>query len=133
VVEGQPQTIVLDFDPAKAIVQAGNSGNYNLKPTGIRVVEVLNLPPGYGALKGTVQPSDAWDDALVEAIPAGETDPVASSSVNPDDGSFRLFVLPGDYNLRVTATDYNEKTAGPFTVDEAADTDAGVVTLTPTP
>jgi len=133
VAEAQSQTIVLDFDPNAAIVEAGNSGNYNLKPTGIRISEILDFPPGYGALLGVVDPADAWDDALVEAIPVGETDPVASGAVSPDDGSFRLFVEPGDYNLRVTATDYDEGTLGPFTAQTATDTDVGTLALTLTP
>ena len=128
------QTIVLDFDPAKAIVEAGNSGNYNLKPTGIRIIEVLNLPPGFGALAGTVSPDGAWpQDIMVEAIPHGTTTPVAGTQPTETDPSFRLFVPPGDYDVHVVATGYEEATVGPFTVVEAADTDVGDVALTSSP
>ncbi len=131
---GVLQTIVLDFDPDRAIVQAGNSGNYNLKPTGIRVSEVLNLPPGFGALAGTISPAGAWPTALVEVVPAGLLTPVlASSGVDPNDGSFRLFAPPGEYDIHVTATGYEGAAVGPFTVEEAKDTAVGDVPLTPSP
>jgi len=128
------QTIVLDFNPDKAIVQAGNSGNYNLKPTGIRIIEVLNLPPGYGALAGTVSPDLARATAVVKAVPTGQLTPVvAESDVDATDGYFRLFVPPGDYDILVTATGYEDAVFGPYPVLQAADTDVGDLLLTPTP
>jgi hypothetical protein len=131
---GVLQTIVLDFNPDKAIVQAGNSGNYNLKPTGIRVVEVLNLPPGYGALAGTISPDTTWLTGHVQVVPTGAVTPVvAESDVDPGDGSFRLFVPPGDYDLIATADGYDAATFGPFTVAQAADTAVGDLALTATP
>ena len=129
VVAEESNAILLDFNPDKAIVQAGNSGNYNLKPTGIRIVTTEGLPATFGGLIGTVDPDTAWQTAVVEAIPVSGTLPVASTTVDPLDGSFRLLVPAGDYNLRVSADGFTTTDFGPFTVVAGADTDAEVLTL----
>ena len=98
-VEGVVNVIALDFDPSRAIVQAGGTGNYNLKPTGIRIVQLDRVLATYGSLSGSVLPAAAQDDAIVSVIPEGQTAPVAAGSVNPEDGSFRAMVPAGTYTV----------------------------------
>jgi len=106
VAAGQINAIVLDFDPAKAVVRAGQSGQTILKPTGIRITQVEEILASYGCIIGTVMPEAAWPTALVSVVPVGETAPVARGSVNPEDGSFRACVPADSYYLVVTADGY---------------------------
>ena len=132
---GQINTILLDFDPDRAIVQAGSSGNWNFKPTGIRIVQVANGLTEFGTLSGTVAPSQAWSDALVSAVDPTSQVTVASGLVNPDDGTFKMFLPAGTYELRVTASGYASFSSLPTTYDVVVgqETDAGTLTLTPNP
>jgi len=134
---GVVNVIALDFDPSRAIVQAGGSGNYNLKPTGIRIVQLDRVLATYGSLSGSVLPAAAQDDAIVSVIPEGQTAPVAAGSVNPEDGSFRAFLPAGNYALRITATGYqaydSRQILPPlyFPVAVRADTALGEILLVP--
>jgi hypothetical protein len=136
---GMDTTIVMDFDPSRAIVHTGMGSNkYNLKPTGIRCTETV-MTPVYGALAGTVAPAEAWPTAQVEAVPEGQTDPIATTSVDPDDGSFRIPLAHGNYFLRVTADGYDPldtsllNPAVIYTVVGGQDTAVGELALTATP
>ncbi|MCX7600170.1 MAG: DUF4382 domain-containing protein, partial [Armatimonadetes bacterium] len=135
VAAGTINAIALDFDPDKAIVEAGASGRYNLKPTGIRIVQMAQVLPQYGSLSGSVAPEDAWPTAVVYVFPQGSSSPVASGSVNPDDGSFRALVPAGNYALRVTASGfapYDTRQLDPpayYAVAIGADTPVGTITL----
>lgn len=60
VFEGRFKELILDFDAQKSVVQAGASGNYNLKPT-IKVIDVENL----AMVSGTV--TEAIGDPIVGA------------------------------------------------------------------
>lgn len=128
---GTLSAILLDFDPARAIVTAGNSGQYILKPTGIRIVEVQPSLENFGALSGSVLPEEAWDSAVVSVIPEGGTTPSASGGVNPEDGSFRAFVPAGTYYLTVSADGFPTFTSSTtWTVVVGAEVDVGVIDLT---
>ncbi len=129
---GEVNTVVLDFDPAKAIVDSGNALNF--KPTGIRIIQMVDDLVDFGALAGTVAPQEALASAVVSAINAdGIT--VASGQVNAEDGSFRIFLPAGSYQLKVAATGFTPFSSDPaaFEVVGTADTDAGTITLTPAP
>lgn len=134
---GVINAIALDFDPERAVVQAGASGRYNLKPTGIRIVELDAVLPTYASLSGTVAPEAAWPTAVVHVIPEGGITAIASGSVNPDDGSFRAFVPGGTYALRVTATGfapYDTRSLVPpvyYVATVGSDTPVGTITLSP--
>lgn len=137
VAPGVINAIALDFDPDKAIVQAGASGRYNLKPTGIRVVQMDQVLPQYGSLSGNIAPEQAWPTGMVYVIPEGGSTAIASGSVNPEDGSFRAFVPAGSYALRVTASGYSPydtRQLDPpvyYSVTVGADTPVGTITLSP--
>ena len=135
VVAGQMNAIVLDFDPLKAIVVAGQSGQTILKPTGIRITQVEGILNSYGCIIGTVMPELAWPSALVSVVPVGETAPVARGSVNPEDGSFRACLPAGSYFLMVTADGYepyNSSELVPavtYAVGIGSEVDAGEIVL----
>lgn len=137
VAAGEVTALALDFDPSRAIVSAGSSGKYLIKPTGIRIVKLSGVLPAYGSISGNVTPGGAWTSAVVSVIPRGSTAPIAAGSVNPDDGSFRALVPAGEYALRITATGYatydSRALVTPiyYTATIGADTSAGTITLAP--
>lgn len=106
VVDGEMTSLVIDFDPDWAIVERGASGEYNIKPSGIRLSCTSDYLETYGALTGCVLPAEAWPTAQVFVYPVGETDAIAAGNLNQEDGSFRAIVPPGDYWLKVTAEGY---------------------------
>ena len=88
--EGITYTILLDFDAARSVVSAGNSGGFNLKPVIRSIVEAQS-----GAIKGSVTP--------VLAAPAvfaiSGTDTVSTAYADAT-GTFLLRgVKPGTYQV----------------------------------
>lgn len=85
-------TLLLDFDASRSIVQAGNSGNFNLKP----VIKTVNLAET-GAIGGSVEPAEAlpWVYAI-----AGE-DTVAGTRANEQGDFLIIGILEGTYNVAV--------------------------------
>jgi len=83
--------LVLDFDPCRSVVKAGNSGRYNLKPVIRAYVNPTNDIEGY-TLPG----------AIVSAQQGG----VSIKSTTADaSGKFVLWpVDPGSYDLVITGT-----------------------------
>ncbi|MHB8994195.1 MAG: DUF4382 domain-containing protein [Armatimonadota bacterium] len=130
VAAGNLTALVLDFDPNKAVVSAGNSGRYLLKPTGIRVVSAESILTSYAAISGTVLPAEAWSSAVVSIIPQNAIVPFAVGGVNPEDGTFRAFVPAGVYTVNVTADGYNTYDSLEYTASIGTEVDAGTITLT---
>lgn len=101
-IEGISYSVLLDFDAARSVVKAGNSGKFNLKPV-IRVItEAVD-----GAIKGIVSPADA--SPAVYAI-IGE-DTLGTSFAN-EAGEFMILGLDaGAYNVSfMPKSEYVEKT-----------------------
>ena len=105
--------VVLDFDPNRAIHQNG-SGDWIFRPTGIRLVESQEVLSEYGGLFGHVlqevtDPATAETTteplvgALVEVTDPETGEVLASTIVNPDDGSYRVFLPNGFYAVTITA------------------------------
>lgn len=115
-VAGVPYELVMDFDVAKSIVKAGNSGQYILKP----VIRTFARAAG-GAIQGVVLPSDA--NAHVLAIAGVDT----LSAIPDASGYYMFWGLPADnYTLEFlpgSATNYL-----PYTLNNVAVT-MGNVTL----
>jgi len=88
---GVTYKLVLDFDAAKSIVKAGNSGKYNLKPV-IRA----EMEAQTGAIKGMINPIDT--DCVVYAIIG--TDSI--STYPNEEGKFLIRALGAD-TYRVVA------------------------------
>jgi len=88
--EGITYTILLDFDAARSVVSAGNSGGFNLKPVIRSVAEAQS-----GAIKGSVSPALAAP--AVFAIAGTDT---VSTAYADAAGSFLLRgVKPGTYKV----------------------------------
>jgi hypothetical protein len=87
---GMVYHMVLDFDAAKSIVKAGNSGNYLLKP----VIRVLSFDPTGGIVMGVVVPDSVL--TFVYAIMGADT--ISSSSTFGGKYTFRD-IKAGSYKL----------------------------------
>lgn len=85
--------LILDFDAARSVVQAGNSGRYILKP----VIRVISFAPSGGNVKGWVLP-----DSVRTAIYAiNGSDTVASTYSDTAQSGAYLFnnIAAGNYTL----------------------------------
>ncbi len=141
VAPGEISAIVLDFDPTRAIHEAGASGKWQFKPTGIRIVEVEDVLASFGAIQGTVvQAADAGGgnpltSAVVAILPENSETVIASGQVNPEDGSFRAFVPTGFYEVQLTAEGFEPFSSSPdvFEVIEGQDTDLGTIEMVKSP
>lgn len=160
VTAGVLNSILLDFDPNTAIVFAGNSGNILLKPTGIRIIQVLNSLDNAGSVSGQIRSPQfrPWSSATVSVLPRNPAaGAVASGQVFSNFSSpgiwkapFTAFVPPNgsasvpSANYRVFVQAYSHTTAtGPvfglyssplFSVVTGVDVlvpPAGIVPLTP--
>lgn len=90
---GRVADLVLDFDPCKSVVKAGNSGLYLLKPVVTAYLELVNTVEGY-----TVP------GALVSAQQDGVS---VKSTVADGSGRFVLWPIEaGTYDLVITAPAY---------------------------
>ena len=90
---GIPYELVLDFDAARSIVKAGNSGQYILKP----VIRTFAKATG-GAIQGVVLPSSA--NAHVMAISGTDT----LGAIPDASGAYKFWGVPaGNYSLTFSA------------------------------
>ncbi len=112
VVPNQTTELILDFDAAASVVVAGNSGNYNLKPT-IKLVST----DSFTLISGTVTNSADASPIAGVVVSAQVFDAAASdlkdavlvrtSAITDANGSYQLFVKPGSYNLVATADGFS--------------------------
>jgi hypothetical protein len=105
----QTTELILDFDACRSVVQAGNSGNWLLKPT----IKIAHLED-FSIINGIVtNGSDAGiEGALVSAqifnggISEEKDDDeliIQAATITDSNGEYKLFVTPGTYNLVVYA------------------------------
>ncbi|MBN9351093.1 MAG: DUF4382 domain-containing protein [Chitinophagaceae bacterium] len=95
---GQLYRLILDFDAAKSIVKAGNSGKYILKP----VLRVISFVPSGGNLQGVVVP----DSVRTAVYALNGADTVASTFTNVTDGKYWFGDIPaGNYQLSFVPND----------------------------
>lgn len=147
----QTTELILDFDACRSVVQAGNSGNWLLKPT----IKIARLED-FSIINGIVTDnSDAGiEGALVSAqiFIGGDTIKkdddeliVQAATVTDSNGLYKLFIAPGTYNLVVYAAakvpDFRKVTTTPgevfegptaenFTLGESATgTASGTITI----
>lgn len=113
IADGQVVTILLDFNAAASVHQAGQSGQWIMRPTIFAsVVDAADID--LGSVEGTVL--DESGDPL--PVPVGEVlgvfletpfGPVAVAQVDPDDGTFVIpAVLADQYTLRVRYADADD-------------------------
>lgn len=87
---GMLYQLVLDFDAAKSIIKAGNSGKHLLKP----VIRVLSFVPSGGIVKGFVSP-DSVSTTIFATI---GVDTISSTSTFGGNFQFRD-IMAGNYVL----------------------------------
>lgn len=88
--------IVLDFDAAKSIVKAGNSGRYNLKPVIRTTLEAQG-----GSIRGFVLP-----DSVTTAVYAIQAPDTIAGTFTGSTGGYLIRGLPaGSYSLAFVPTD----------------------------
>ena len=96
--------LTLDFDVARSIVQAGNSGNIILKP----VLRLVSFLPSGGDLRGVVVPGSVL--TAVYAINGPDT--VATAFTSVPSGNFYIKDIPGgNYLLSYVPADTLYKAA----------------------
>ncbi len=117
--EGVTYTIKLDFDAARSIVRAGNSGKYNLKPV-IRAMEEATS----GAIKGTASPLEA--SPAVYAIQGIDT---VATAFTDGAGKFILRAIPaGSYTVSFSPkTGYKTINKESVSVTTGSVTDLGLI------
>lgn len=110
VANGETITILLDFNAAASVHEAGQSGQWIMRPTIFAsVVDTTELD--FGTVQGTVLGEDGLPLPVEEGEILGvfvETpfDPVAVAQVDPEDGSFEIpAILVGRYSVRVRYAD----------------------------
>jgi hypothetical protein len=119
---GIPYALVLDFDAARSVVEAGNSGKYSLKP----VIRTFAKEAG-GAMEGVVLP----DSARAHIIAIMNTDTL--SAIPDSTGYYKFWGVPeGGYQLTFSAdttTGYQSDTLDNVMVKTGAVTKVDTVWL----
>ena len=93
-IAGIPYELVMDFDAARSIVKAGNSGQYLLKP----VIRTFAKAAG-GAIQGVVLPGDA--NAHVMAIAGVDT----LGAIPDASGAYKFWGIPANTYKLIFAPD----------------------------
>lgn len=113
IISGLTVELILDFDAMKSVVQAGNSGNFILKPT----IKVLGTQDN-GIVSGTI--TDAGNAVLsgvtvsaqvadADAAAIEDQVTVVTSTLTDQDGEYSMYLTPGRYLIvayKGAATDY---------------------------
>lgn len=143
---GVINAVMIDFDPNTAIVIRGN-GDYNLKPTGIRLVQMANELTQFGSISGTLLSSfKDFSSATVSIKRRGEindVDPIAAGRVfsNYTSGRwqapFAAFVPPTSptvsYKAFVAAAGFRTYSSSALPVLQGQTTGLGDIPLVPLP
>lgn len=143
---GVINAIMIDFDPNTAIV-ARENGDYNFKPTGIRLVRMTDMLTQFGSISGTVFSTfEDWSSATVSVKQRGavnDTDPIATGRIfsNYTSGAwqapFAAFVPPSSstisYKTFISANGFRLYSSSAVSVNQGQTTDLGIITLLRTP
>jgi len=129
--------ILIDFDPNTAIVVRGN-GDYNLKPTGIRIVQTTDYLASFNALTGTVASTfKDWSSATLSVVPQGSSSPIAAGRLFSNytnsrwEAPFSAFVPNGTYRVHVQASRFNTYSSPLTTVAGGVEASLGDILLVP--
>jgi hypothetical protein len=125
----QITAILLDFNVSKSLIKQGN-GQYRLQPVIPVVVKVLS-----GTITGTVTQGGApLDNADVRAVYAAGNNYAIGQEVNTtftqDNGTFKIWaLLPGTYNITVTAPGGATTTLNGVVVQANQNTGVGTIAV----
>jgi len=116
VAEGQVADLLIDFDACKSVVEAGNSGNYLLKPV------LTAIPRLSSGVRGSVADALVPEGVSISLQQNGEvvraTAPIESTDLAAN-GRFVLSqVPPGTYDLVFTASGFITKVVTDVVVPE---------------
>ncbi|MDD2580643.1 MAG: DUF4382 domain-containing protein [Desulfuromonadaceae bacterium] len=139
---GVINAIMIDFDPNTAIVVREN-GDYNFKPTGIRLVRMSDMLTQFGSISGTVSSAfNDWSSATVSVKRRGtinDADPIATGRIfsNYTSGAwqapFAAFVPPSSstvsYKTFISANGFIPYSSSSVSVLQGKTTDLGVITM----
>ncbi|PLX89142.1 MAG: hypothetical protein C0618_01960 [Desulfuromonas sp.] len=112
VIDGETTELILDFDAARSVVQAGKSGKWLLKPT-IKVLDTRS----YAIVNGTVRKDEAPNAVIsgaqvqIQTVDEATTDETVAvltvgATTTDDTGAYRLFADTGAYALVINAIGY---------------------------
>jgi hypothetical protein len=88
---GETYTLLVDFDAARSIVKAGNSGKYILKP----VLHAVNLAEA-GSISGHVEAGSTGFSTHIMAITNDDT----LSTITGEEGNYKIMgLLPATYDV----------------------------------
>ena len=125
---GEDYTLVLDFDAGRSIVEAGNSGKFNLKPVVRATLEVTDVPEG-GAISGTLVPAEEFYLVLTPSV----GDPITTYA--NEAGVFLFSGLDADvYSLEINPpgmTSYQVKVIDDIVIEEDGMVDLGEIEMNP--
>lgn len=131
VAEGQVADLLIDFDACKSVVEAGNSGNYLLKPV------LTAIPRLSSGVRGTVADAllTSGAEVSISLQQDGEvirsTAPIESADLD-ENGNFILAqVEPGTYDLVFTAPGFITKVVTDVVVPEGQLVNLDFDTTTP--
>ena len=138
--------VMIDFDPNTAIVSRGN-GDYNLKPTGIRLVQMADMLSSFGSISGTINSVfNDWSSATVSVKRRGavnDADPIAAGRIfsNFTSGSwqapFAAFVPPSSpaitYKTFIAVNGFRLYSSSAVNVVQGQTTDLGTIPLVESP
>ena len=105
--ENETTEIILDFDAMRSVVEAGNSGQWILKPT-IKVGELTEYSKINGRVTNNADvgiPNAYVSAQIFDADAQDEKDKVIiqAGTISDSEGYYSIFVKPGIYNLVVYA------------------------------
>ena len=133
--------ITLDIDARKAVVEAGNSGKFLLKPV-VRLVEDKDVAMIRGSISSETeyeslkvfaydQGTFSEDELIVEPESVEFPNAITSSDVN-EDGAFMLaFVDSGNYDLVIALFDENHEFVEVVAIIEDISVDPGQILNVP--
>ncbi|TGU71643.1 DUF4382 domain-containing protein [Geomonas terrae] len=143
---GVINAVMIDFDPNTAVVKRGNSGQYNFKPTGIRLIQMQEMLESFGSIAGNVSnPSVNWSSATVSVKHRGTTNdinPIAAGQIFATYTSgkwqapFSAFVPASTsetdrYKAFISANGFALYSSAAVSVTAGHETSLGEITLTP--
>ncbi len=129
---GFSYTFILDWDVQKSVVEAGNSGMYNLKPV-IRVSAEVNSGSIMGNVTGDLVDDEvdgavALSDVTVMVFTTGDVE--VGETLTNENGDFLMQGLEaGDYKLKIIRDGFQEYVSSDINVTVGTVQDVGTIEL----
>lgn len=129
IAQGQIADLLIDFDACKSVVEAGNSGNYLLKPV------LSAIPRLSSGVRGSVADLLVPEGVSISLQQEGEvvraTAPIESMDLAANGEFILAQVAPGTYDLVITAPGFVTKVITDVVVPQGTMVDLDPVPATP--